>query len=355
VKPRLRLGPIALLLVLVAAAVILRWWRGGAADEAYELAGATMGTSYSVIVDAGLSTTERERVRDGVEQRLDELNRMMSTYDAASELSRFNHRASTEPVVASAELVEVLDIALDVSERSGGALDVTVGPLVEAWGFGPASRIDDPLGPTPTEADLERLRRHVGFEKIEVDPTAGTIAKTDRETTVDVSAIAKGYAAESVASLLRDLGYDRVLVEVGGELAASGARRSGEPWTVGIESPDVGVPGIWGTVALADEGIATSGDYRDYYERDGVRYAHIIDPRTGRPITSRGAAVAVVHQSAAMADAWATALTVLGPRQGYDVAVREGLAALFLQTLDGEVRARATPALEGRVDVLPSS
>lgn len=354
VRPRFRLGPLALLFVLVVAALAVRWFGDAAADEAFELAGATMGTSYSVVVDADVSAANRERVRAALDQRFHELNRMMSTYDTASELSRFNRWASTQPLEASAELIDVLERAREVSERSGGALDVTVSPLVEAWGFGPASRIDDPLGPTPSEAELERLRQRVGFDQIVADPAAGTISKAHPETTVDLSAIAKGYAADVVSILLRELGYDHTLVEVGGELAASGTRRSGEPWRVGIESPDDQAPGVWGTLTLVDEGIATSGDYRDYYERGGVRYAHIIDPRTGRPITSRGASVTVVHESAAMADAWATALTVLGPEDGYELAVREGLAALFLRTAEGGIRPRATPALEGRVATVPS-
>ena len=346
-KPSARVGVIALVLGLAAVALAVRWLRP--ASDVYELVGATMGTSFSVRIDAELSTTDRERVRALVEARLDELSRIMSTYDSTSELSRFNRRSSTEPVPASPELVEVLELAREVSERSGGALDVTVGPLVEAWGFGPASRLDVPDGPTPGDAELARLRPRVGYEKIVVDRAAGTITKTHPETSVDLSAIAKGYGVEAVSAALRALGLERFLVEVGGELAATGYHRSGEPWRVGIESPDDGTPGIWGSVALVDEGIATSGDYRDYYEREGVRYAHIIDPRTGRPITSRGASVTVVHASAAMADAWATALTVLGPDEGYELARREGLAALFIHRVDGALRSRSTPVLGSRV------
>ena len=350
-KPTTRLGRVALVAALVAAALLVRWLRSEPGDP-YEVLGTTMGTSYSVVVDADLSAADRERVRSAVEERLDELNRMMSTYDPASELSRFNRYRGEEPVQASRELIEVLEMAREVSERSGGALDVTVGPLVEAWGFGPATGVDDVddvEGRSPSDAELERLRRAVGYDGIFVDRARGTIGKTHPETRVDLSAIAKGYAAESVSAALSALGFERSLVEVGGELAASGARRSGQPWRVGIESPDERAPGVWGTLALAGEGVATSGDYRDYYERDGVRYAHIIDPRTGRPIISRTVSVTVVHESAAMADAWATALTVLGPEEGYELARRAGLAALFIQAAGGEPMWRATPALGGRI------
>ena len=346
-KPSGRVGVIALVLGLVAVALAVRWLRP--ASEVYELVGATMGTSFSVRIDAETSAADRARVHALVEERLDALSRIMSTYDSTSELSRFNRRSSTEPFPASPELVEVLELAREVAERSGGALDVTVAPLVEAWGFGPASRLDVLDGPTPSDAELARLRPPVGYENIVVDPAAGTIAKTHADTRVDLSAIAKGYGVEAVSAALRAHGFESFLVEIGGELAATGSRRSGEPWRVGIERPDDGTPGIWGSVALVDEAIATSGDYRDYYERGGVRYAHIIDPRTGRPITSRGASVTVVHASAAMADAWATALTVLGPDEGYELARREGLAALFIRGVDGTLQSRSTPAFGSRI------
>jgi thiamine biosynthesis lipoprotein len=340
-----------LVLVVVAAALAVRWLGGTDAEDALELAGATMGTSYSVTIDAELSGAERGRVRAAVEERLDRVNRLMSTYDTASELSRFNRLRDTQPVRASAELIEVLAMAHEVSRRSNGALDVTVAPLVVAWGFGPGSGIEGPLGGQPSPETLARLAERVGYAKIVVDRVAGTVAKTHQETAVDLSAIAKGYGVEAVADALDQLGLSSFLVELGGELRAVGQRRDGRPWRVGVERPDDGAPGVAATIALTDEGIATSGDYRDYYERDGVRYAHIIDPRTGRPIAVQRLSVTVVHASTAMADAWATALTVLGADEGYELARREGLAALFVRVVDGEVRSRATPALGDRVDL----
>ena len=344
--PRARLRGGALVLALVALALMVRWSRSGAGDQVHELVGPTMGTSFRVLVAADLAEGELERLRTLVEERLGSVNRQMSTYDATSEISRFNRHASTEPFAASPELIEVLAMARGVSEGSGGAFDVTVGPLVEAWGFGPGGGIDGPNRPSPSQAEVERLRQAAGYDRIVIDGAAGTAAKTHPEIRVDLSGIAKGYATEAVVAVLAELGLTSFLVEVGGELAGVGTR-AGRPWRVGIERPD-DVPGVWGTVDLTDEGIATSGDYRDYYEADGVRYAHIIDPRTGRPIIVRGASVSVVHPSAAMADAWATALTVLGPEEGYEVAVREGLAAVFVYALDGDVRSAETPAFAER-------
>jgi len=342
----------AVALVLVVAAMLGLWRiRGDGDGRPYELLGTTMGTSFSVRVDSEMTREEQARVRSLVEERLDRVSRLMSTYDTTSELSRFNRLASTDPVSVSEELIAVLEVAREVSERSGGALDVTVGPLVEAWGFGPGGGVNGPIRPLPTDAQLALLRERVGADLLEIDRAGGTVAKANPETSVDVSAIAKGYAVESVAGALTSLGLGQFLVEVGGELKGVGTRRDGRAWRVGIERPDDVAPGVWGTVALTDEAIATSGDYRNYYEDSGVRYAHIIDPRTGRPIAVRGASVSVVHPNAAFADAWATALTVLGPEEGYAVARREGLAALFIRPASGGLESFLTPALGDRFAV----
>jgi thiamine biosynthesis lipoprotein len=342
-----RRGAAVVALVLVGVALAVRWLRVGG-GEAYEIVGPTMGTSYSVKVAADLSEVERTRARAVVEQSLKRVSALMSTYDSTSELSRFNRHASTEPVSVSAELVDVLVMAREVSERSLGAFDVTVGPLVEAWGFGPGSGLDGPVQPRPSDSTLSALRERIGYDKIVIDTVGRAIAKMHPDTRIDLSAIAKGYGVEVVARALEGLGLTAFLVEVGGELRAVGTSRNGRPWRVGIERPD-DAPGVWGTLALADEGIATSGDYRDYYDDGGVRYAHILDPRTGRPLVVRGGSVTVVHRNAALADAWATALTVLGPEAGLVVARREGVAALFLYPVDGAIQSSSTPAFAGRL------
>jgi len=258
--------------------------------------------------------------------------------------------ASTEPVRVSEELLEVVELAREVSERSGGALDITVGPLVEAWGFGAGN---DPSGPArvPTDSAIGALRARVGFGLLEVDRAAGALRKANPAVAIDVSALASGYAAELVARDLSARGWTDFLVDVGGELQASGSAPGGRPWRVGVEWPADDLGDIWGTVELSNEGIATSGDYRDFWELNGVRYAHIIDPRTGHPIRLRGISATVVNERAALADAWATALTVLGPVAGLEVARREGLAALFLERVGAAVEAHAAPAMGGRVEM----
>jgi thiamine biosynthesis lipoprotein len=321
-------------------------WRPLAREEreVHEFTGRTMGTTYAVSVDADLSDAQRERIGLLIEERLAHVVSLMSSYDTTSQVSRFNRHASTAPFSLDREVVEVLARAREVSERSGGAFDVTVAPLVDAWGFGAT----DPAEPLPDGARLADLLAYVGYRGLTIDSAAGTAAKSDPRMRIDVSGIAQGYASDLVAGALGDQGLTDFLVDVGGEIRTAGRRRSGRPWRLGIESPEDGAP-VWGLVELGSEGMATSGDYRNWFQVAGVRYAHIIDPRTGRPIEMRGASVTVVHRSAALADAWATALCVLGPDAGFEVARREGLAAAFITTTAAGVDSRLTPAMSERV------
>jgi thiamine biosynthesis lipoprotein len=334
------------LLTGLAAVIALAVWRplADTGRGLHEFTGPTMGTSFTVSVDADLSDADRERVEGLIAERLAWVNGLMSTFDSSSEVSVFNAHQSTAPFTASKELLELLRVSHDVSERSGGAFDVTVAPLVDAWGFGRA----EPSSSVPDEQRLAALRPLVDYRGIVLDPAAGTMSKSNPAVTIDLSAIASGWGADVVAAALEGLGLSSVLVDVGGELRAVGTRRDGTPWRVGIERPDAAALGVFGTVDLIDEGIATSGDYRNYLEVDGVRYSHIIDPRTGRPIRARDVSVTVVAPDAATADAWATALTVLGPEAGYEIAVREGIAALFVARIEGRLESRVTPALASR-------
>lgn len=332
---------LALLCALLALGSLTVWRvRSADADRVHEFVGRTMGTSYRVRVDAVLSSAERRTVSDTLRSVLDRIDRRLSTYDTASELSHLNRYRSTAPFAASPELIEVVELARGVAERSAGAFDVTVGPLVEAWGFGAAERAAVP----PTAERIAALRRSVGYGGLVVDAATGTVTKGLPETGVDLSAIGKGWAAERAGAALAALGYTRWLVEVGGELQAGAAKRDGSAWRVGVERPAGRASDLYATFDLVEAGVATSGDDRDTLELDGVRYAHIVDPRTGWPIRASGTSVTVVHGRAALADAWATALIVLGPEAGYAQAVEADIAALFLSPSDGTTIARATPA-----------
>jgi len=305
--------------------------------------GATMGTSYDVLVETDGGAEDTVGLGALIARELAGVNRVMSTYDTASDVSRFGRYAGTAPVAVDPTLVEILQVALEICRRSSGAFDPTIAPLVDAWGFGPTDV------PPPDSARVAALRELVGCEGLAVDPARGTIAKSRPGIRIDLSGIAKGFAADRIGRALSELGYGSALVDVGGELRAVGSHVDGRPWRVALEGPGETSPGVLGTIDLVDEAIATSGDFRDYYEYEGVVYAHIIDPETGYPIRYRGFAVSVVHPDGAMADAWATALTVLGPEAGFELARREGLAAAFTWRTPEGVVSRATSALEGRV------
>ena len=216
-----------------------------------------------------------------------------------------------------------------VARDSGGAFDPTVGGLVDAWGFGPEASER-----MPDEAELAALRAHVGTAKLRLDANARTATKTDAALRLDLSAIAKGYAADAVAEALVGAGLHAVMVEVGGEVATRGQRAPGRPWRIGIERPD-GSGALWRTVRLEDRAMATSGNYRNFRRVDGHVFGHTIDPRTGRPVEHRTASVSVIAERGVLADAWATALMVMGAEEGSAWADARGIAALFILAPEG--------------------
>lgn len=291
-----------------------------------EFAGPTMGTTYMVKVASGeLDAAAQREIAAAIEAQLARVNALMSNWDPSSEISRFNAHATTAPFPIATETLEVLRIAQEVSRQSGGAFDVTVAPLVRAWGFG----VDAATTP-PADDALAALRERVDYRELRLDAERSTVAKARPNVEVDLSAVAKGYGVDRVAEALAALGHRDFLVEIGGELRGRGTRLDGEPWHVAIERPVEGRRQLHTIVPLRDLAIATSGDYRNYREVDGERLSHTIDPRTGRPIRHGLASVSVLHPSAATADALATALNVLGPEKGYALAERMSLPALFI-------------------------
>lgn len=301
--------------------------------------GPTMGTTYAVTVVA--DDIDDAHLRLAIPLTLTRVEAAMSTWQPESELSRFNHAETTDPIAASPDMIAVFQHALAVSEITGGAFDVTVGPLVDAWGFGPPGH--PPAA--PADVDLARLRLQVGWQQLSVDTAASAIRKRAPAVSADLSALAKGYAVDQVAELLEREGFTNYLVEVGGEVRAAGRSTLGNEWRVGIERPSAGPPTVYRTIPLDGYALATSGDYRNTYVLDGQRVSHTIDPRTGRPVTHALASVSVIDPLCVRADAIATALMVLGPDDGYALAADQDWPALFLVRLpDGTLEERATPA-----------
>ncbi len=315
-----------------------------------EFSGQSLGTTWLVKVDHDLLEAQRTEVRVAIEGALDLVDSLMSTWRDDSELTALNAAPANEPFRVAAETFDVLSVSQAVSEATDGAFDVTVRPLVSAWGFGSGASAPEP----PTEEVLAAARARVGFRNVQLDPEASTVTKARDDLTIDLSAAAKGFAVDEVARAVEALGFGRYLVEVGGELRAGEAKEDGEPWRVAIETPDARTRSIFGVLEMTREAVATSGDYRDFYEVDGVRYAHLIDPRTGRPVGHAGASVTVIESNTTAADAWATALSVLGPVEGYDIAEASGLTAFFIWQGENGFESRATSSMEARVSNLAS-
>ena len=308
--------------------------------------GPTMGTTYSVKLATTLGEDERASLDVDIQDVLDTINQQMSTYIADSELSQFNQHSGTDWFPVSPEVVQVVVAASHVSEWSDGAFDVTVSPLVNLWGFGPGASRDR----IPTGDEIAQALPAVGYTKVESRESPPALRKSHAEIMVDLSAIAKGFAVDQIAELLDRLGITSYLVEIGGELRARGAKTDGSDWKVGIETPHDSRRTLHRAVSLRDRAMATSGDYRNYFEQAGQRFSHTIDPRTGRPVEHRLASVTVIAETCMNADAMATALMVLGPDEGYNRAVQDELAVLMLVRDGQQFVEKASPAFDSLIE-----
>lgn len=294
--------------------------------ESVKLSGPTMGTSYHItlVAEAGESFGfEQAELQKTIDDELEIINQVMSTYIDDSELMQFNRAPVDEWVQLSEPLMEVLNIGEDVSQRSEGAFDVTVGPLVNLWGFGPEMRPEV----VPTDDQLAEALALTGHDKLQLDVTR---ARRTAPIFVDLSAVGKGYGVDWIAKVLHGRGFKNFMVEIGGEVRVAGVSPRGAPWRIAVEQPSALGGSARLAIELDNKSVATSGDYRNYYEVDGTRYSHTIDPATGRPITHNLASVTVIADTAAHADAWATALNVLGPEKGLALANAEQLAVYMI-------------------------
>jgi len=283
------------------------------------VSGRTMGTTYHVKAYAG-GRIGAEALQEKIEQRLEDLNRIFSTYRRDSEISRFNRVDRIgEPVGVSVEFVRVMEAGRRIYRLTGGAWDGTVDPLVRLWGFHDKG---DALTVPPPE-EIEARRRQVGFHFIDI-VSDRSLAKRRADVSVDLASIAKGYAVDQIAAMLDGLGIARHLVEIGGEVRATGQKPGGAPWKVGINRPDPESPSdsIYRVVDMVDRAMATSGDYRNFFERDGIVYAHVIDPRNGAPASTGVVSATVLADECTFADGLATALMVLTPEEGIRLVER---------------------------------
>ncbi|MGO4574490.1 FAD:protein FMN transferase [Cupriavidus sp. 2TAF22] len=309
-----------------------------AAARVCRLQGETMGTTWSVAWAAPPGSPAAAALDAGIRAVLAGVVAQMSNWEAGSDLSRFNRAAPDSWQVLPADCFAVLQAALQVARDSGGAYDPSAGPLVDLWGFGPAPRRDV----APPLAEIEQARALCGWQRIELDPESRR-ARQPGGVRLDFCAIAKGFGVDAVSRYLDAQGLASHLVEIGGELRGHGVKPDGMPWWVALETPPAAADTL---VALHGLAVATSGDYRRYFDSGGRRYAHTLDPRTGYPASHALASVTVLHPQCMMADALSTALTVLGPEAGMVFARRHALAARFLVRHSGGFDERLSPACE---------
>ena len=309
----------------------------GIGEERYQRhEGNTMGTQYRVTADCAVD------VGGDIVRELVRLNQELSTYDESSTVSRFNRSTPGEWFAVGGDLVTVVAAAARLSVDSAGAFDITVGPLVNLWGFGPGGVSTGQPAQEAIDAALARIGH--GHLEFRVQPSA---LLKHKDVYVDLSAIAKGYGVDRLAELLIESACGDFIVEIGGEVRTRGTNERGALWRVGVEVPD---PENFGAVQrvlhLEEHSVATSGDYRNFFAQAGAHFSHTIDPRTGRPVNHQLASVTVAHHSAMWADGYATLLNVLGPQAGFTFAQESGLAALFIVRTEHGFEERYTEPMQ---------
>ncbi len=299
--------------------------------EAISLDGEVFGTNWSLVYVDQRETVPAKLVRDHLRAVFESVNASMNHYDPLSSISRFNDLPANIPQKVGSDFAHVLSAAFYVGAHSFGAYDVTVFPLTELWGFGPS-------GPRefPSNISLELVSSRVGLDLLNWEPTNKTLSKRVQGVSLDFSSLAKGYAVDLAADTLEKLNLKDFMFEIGGEVIVRGQSPRGDAWRIAVAQPH---PESFGSIHVAielrDTAIATSGDYRNFFEYKEKRYSHLIDPRSGYPLQHELVSVTVIHESAMMADAWATALIIMGSDAAIELAEDKGLAVYMLER-DGD-------------------
>lgn len=322
--------------LLIILVIILFSKAGVATQTEHLIVGRTMGTTYHITVVT--EATERlNGLKEKIDRRLDAINQVFSTYIKDSEISRFNAlKAAGQKFPVSDDFIQVMRVAGKIHQLSEGAWDGTVNPLVDLWGFGPRQRQPQ----KPPEAEIKALMQTIGFDRIRVvEPNF--LVKDLAAVTLDLNSIAKGFAVDQVSGLVAAGGFENYLVEIGGEIYAAGFRADGKKWRVGINLPrkDAALNEVYKAVSIANRAFATSGDYRNFFEIGGVRYSHVIDPRSGYPVSSGVVSVSVIADNCTLADGLATAIMVMGAEKGLQLVNRlENVeCVIVVETPDGRL------------------
>lgn len=308
-----------------------------------EIHGRTMGTFYSVKV-VGDFPGGQQALQSQVDSLLKHYNDEISTYDPNSMLSKFNQQQTTAAFPISQDMADLAICAVRTGQRTHGLLDATVGPLVNLWGFGPDRR---PIK-TPTDAQIAAARKRVGINRLHVEVSAdhATLRKDIPDIYVDFSTFGEGFAADKIADFLESRGAHNYLVDIAGASRSRGLNAKNEKWKLAIQKPTDEIDAVQAIIVPDGRGVSTSGSYRNYFELDGKRYSHIIDPDTGRPITHRLVSATVITPTALEADALDTALMVMGPEKAMAFAKQQHLAVYLVIKTDKGFKAEYSEAFK---------
>jgi len=310
---------------------LLLSFAGCSLQKEVSFSGKTMGTTYHITVVTSMFT-HTTNLQKKIDTRLDEINKSMSTFRNDSEISRFNaYQNVDEKFRISDDFYNVMTVAKTLYELTGGVWDGTVKPLENLWGFGNSEHKNR----IPSKSEIETLLPDIGFSNIEI-LTSRHLIKKKASISIDLASIAKGYGVDQVATLIRNNGIRNFLVEIGGEVFAAGFRKDGKEWRIGINKPQAGSPfnQVYKVLELHDKGFATSGDYRNFFEKNGKRFSHILDPRNGYPVCNGVVSVSIMADTCTFADGLATAVMVLGHKKGLDLVNRLDNTECFIVTQD---------------------
>ncbi|ODS24625.1 hypothetical protein AB835_02535 [Candidatus Endobugula sertula] len=288
------------------------------------LTGKTMGTTYRIILAKPDTSLHLKQLQESINNELVKINQLMSTYIEDSEISRFNRATTNEWFQLSPETYEVLNYSLSLSAQTEGKFDITVGPLINLWGFGYPNKEG-----LPSDIEIAAVMPMIGWQFIELNPSV-LQARKNKPLSIDMSAVAKGYGVDHIAALLDKWLIKDYLVEIGGEIKVKGTNNQNQQWRIGIETPSLHQSGAQQVIALNNRAVATSGDYRNFFEKEGVRYSHTIDPMTGKPVVHNIASLTVISNSAMEADGLATALMAMGEQKALGLSKKHNIPIYIL-------------------------
>jgi thiamine biosynthesis lipoprotein len=297
-------------------------------QKLHTFTGQTMGTTYTVKVCA--DTLPVEDFHQQIKNKLLHVNKLMSSWDPQSEISLFNKAPANKPFSMSVENIRLISYALEISRKTKGMYDITAAPLINLWGFGPEGMYNK----IPEPEAIAKAKQLTGYTFLTLSPEHNTLTKSLKGISCNLSSIAKGYGVDAIAALIHNMGISNYLVEIGGELKVYGSNNTGKPWSVGIARPNPGKQVVTAVIRPGNTSIATSGDYQNYFIKDGIQYTHIINPVTGKPVLHSLASVTVLDTECMKADALATAILVLGPEKGMAFADEENIACHFILRTD---------------------